>query len=76
MGQETPMYTEVLYGGTTLALMIPSLTDTMAGNYTCSASYAQTTHLSQSVIIETYRKYFALDFALITPDNEVQFPIN
>lgn len=51
-----PMYTEVLPGGQTLALIIPSLTETMAGKYYCSASYASTKQLEMSVEIETYGK--------------------
>ncbi|XP_031621318.1 fasciclin-2 isoform X3 [Contarinia nasturtii] len=49
-----PMYTEMLPGGQLLALIIPSLTETMAGKYYCSASYANTEILETSVDIETY----------------------
>lgn len=54
------MYTEVLPGGQTLALIIPSLTETMAGRYYCSASYANTELLEQSVDIQTYGKLSSL----------------
>lgn len=50
------MYTEVLPGGQTLALFIPSLTETMAGTYSCSAAYANTEQIEKSVRIETYGK--------------------
>lgn len=52
-----PMYTEVLPGGQQLALIIPSLTETMAGTYYCSASYANTELLEASVNIQTYGMY-------------------
>lgn len=53
-GQSSPpMYTEVLPGDQSLALMITSLTEGMAGQYFCSASYANTA-LEISVQIETY----------------------
>lgn len=48
------MYTEVLPGDQSLALLIPSLTDEMAGMYYCFASYASTQQLEISVRIETY----------------------
>lgn len=48
------MYTEMLPGGQLLALIIPSLTETMAGTYYCSASYANTEPLEASVDIQTY----------------------
>lgn len=54
------MYTEMLPGGQTLALLIPSLTQFMAGMYYCSASYANTEHLEASVRIETYGKFFSI----------------
>ncbi|KAG4069565.1 hypothetical protein HA402_006931 [Bradysia odoriphaga] len=54
-GQSTPpMYTEVLPGDQSLALMITSLTEGMAGIYYCSASYANNVPLEISVRIETY----------------------
>lgn len=67
-----PMYTEVLPGGQTLALLIPSLTQFMAGMYYCSASYANTEHLEASVKIETYSKlpfyiYKLVQVVLIRP---------
>uniref|UniRef100_A0A1B0GL92 Putative neural cell adhesion molecule l1 n=1 Tax=Lutzomyia longipalpis TaxID=7200 RepID=A0A1B0GL92_LUTLO len=52
--QPPPMYTEVLPGDLSLALLIPVLTDTMAGTYYCTASYANTELMVQSVRIETY----------------------
>ncbi|XP_059622214.1 fasciclin-2 isoform X3 [Phlebotomus argentipes] len=52
--QPPPMYTEVLPGDQSLALLIPVLTDTMAGTYYCTASYANTELMVQSVRIETY----------------------
>lgn len=52
-----PMYTEILPGGQTLALMIPVLTETMAGRYVCSASYANTKALQMSVDVETFGKW-------------------
>lgn len=57
-GASTPsMYTEVLPGGQLLALIIPSLTETMAGSYYCSASYANTEILEASVDIQTFGKF-------------------
>lgn len=56
-GQSSPpMYTEVLPGDQSLALMITSLTEGMAGMYYCSASYANNVPLEISVKIETYGK--------------------
>lgn len=56
-GQSSPpMYTEVLPGDQSLALMITSLTEGMAGIYYCSASYANNVPLDISVKIETYGK--------------------
>lgn len=56
-GQSSPpMYTEVLPGDQSLALMITSLTEGMAGMYFCSASYANNVPLEISVRIETYGK--------------------
>ena len=49
-----PMYTEVMPGGQLLALIIPSLTETMAGTYYCSGSYANTEPLEASVDIQTF----------------------
>lgn len=58
-GQVKPeMYTEMLPGGQTLALLIPSLTQFMAGMYYCSASYASTEHMETAVRIDTYGKFF------------------
>lgn len=59
-----PMYTEVLPGGQTLALIIPSLTETMAGRYYCSASYANTELLEQSVDIQTYGEFCHSNFSI------------
>lgn len=53
-GFKQPMYTETLPGGQLLALIIPTLTETMAGRYYCSASYASTEMLQASVNIETF----------------------
>lgn len=51
------MYTEMLPGDQSLALIITSLTDGMAGMYWCSASYANTELLEIAVKIETYGNY-------------------
>lgn len=51
------MYTETLPGGQSLALIIPSLQETMAGTYFCSASYAATEMLEAKVTVETYGKF-------------------
>lgn len=57
-GQLAPaMYTEVLPGDQALALLIPSLTEGMAGMYYCSASYANTEQMEIGVRIETYGKF-------------------
>lgn len=56
------MYTEMLPGGQLLALIIPSLTETMAGRYYCSASYANTEPLEGSVDIQTFGKFYSLNF--------------
>lgn len=52
-----PMYSEMLPGGQLLALIIPSLTETMAGTYYCSASYANTEIIESSVDIQTFGKF-------------------
>lgn len=52
------MYTEVLHGGQLLALIIPSLTETMAGTYYCAGSYANTEALEATIDIQTYGKHF------------------
>lgn len=49
-----PMYTEMLPGGQLLALIMQPLTETMAGTYYCSASYANTEQLEASVDIQTF----------------------
>lgn len=49
-----PMYTETLPGDQSLALLITSLTEGMAGMYYCSASYANTEQLEIAVKVETY----------------------
>lgn len=49
------MYTEAL-NSEQLMLVISSLTDTMAGNYYCTASYASTEMLEAKVKVETYGK--------------------
>lgn len=56
-----PMYTEVLPGGQLLALIIPSLTETMAGRYYCSASYANTEILEATVNVETFGMYIFIE---------------
>lgn len=56
------MYTEMLPGGQQLALIIPTLTETMAGTYYCSASYANTEQIEASVDIQTFGKSLRLDF--------------
>ncbi len=48
------MYTETLPGGQSLALIIPSVQETMRGTYFCTASYANTELLEAKVAIETY----------------------
>lgn len=58
------MYTEMLPGGQLLALIIPSLTETMAGSYYCSASYANTEILEASVDIQTFGKFLMNFFFL------------
>lgn len=54
--QAPPMYTEVLPGDQSLALIITSLTEGMAGMYYCGASYANTEQLEIAVKVETYGK--------------------
>jgi len=49
---ETGIHTENMPGG--LALIIPILQERHAGNYTCTANYANTESLSKSVIIRTF----------------------
>lgn len=57
-GAPTPqMYSEMLPGGQLLALIIPSLTEAMAGTYYCSASYANTEIIEGSVDIQTFGKF-------------------
>lgn len=57
----------MLPGGQLLALIIPSLTETMAGTYYCSASYANTELIESSVDIQTFGKFlfFYFGFKLI-----------
>lgn len=64
---ETGIHTEHMPGG--LALIIPMLQERHAGNYTCTANYANTESLSKSVLIRT--------FVAITWEDapEEQFPI-
>lgn len=50
------MYTEMLPGNQMLALIITKVTETMAGQYVCSASYARTEDLRVTVDIQTYGK--------------------
>lgn len=49
-----PMFTEMLPGNQMLALIITQVTETMAGEYICWASYASTENLKASVNIHTY----------------------
>lgn len=49
------MYTEAL-NSEQLMLVISSLTDTMAGYYYCTASYANSEMLEAKVKVETYGK--------------------
>lgn len=56
-GAPTPvLYTEMLPGNQMLALIITSVTDTIAGTYYCEASYARTEQLETKVEIKTYGK--------------------
>lgn len=59
--QAPPMFTEVLPGDQALALLITSLTEGMAGNYYCSASYANTEQLEIAVKVETYGKRIVVE---------------
>jgi hypothetical protein len=49
---EAGIHTEHMPGG--LALIIPTLQERHAGNYTCTAKYANTELLSKSVHIKTF----------------------
>jgi len=49
---ERGIHTEHMPGG--LALIIPILQERHAGNYTCTANYANTESLSKSVLIKTF----------------------
>ena len=49
------IYTEAL-NSEQLMLVISSLTETMAGDYYCSASYATSEMLENKVTVETYGK--------------------
>lgn len=51
---QQPIYTEMLPGNQMLALIIPSLTESMAGEYICLAAYARTEQLEARVNIQTY----------------------
>lgn len=48
------MYVETYSGDQSLALIFNSLTEGMAGEYYCKASYANSEHLISRVTIETY----------------------
>lgn len=50
------MYTEMLPGNQMLALIITQVTETMAGEYICTASYARTESLRARVDLQTYGK--------------------
>lgn len=52
-GAQPVIYTEAL-NSEQLMLVITSLTDTMAGYYFCSASYANSEMLEEKVKVETY----------------------
>lgn len=56
------MYTELLPGDQSLALIINSLTEHMAGTYYCGASYANTEPLEINVKVSTYGKFAKLFF--------------
>lgn len=60
-GAQPVIYTEAL-NSEQLMLVISSLTDTMAGNYFCSASYANSEMLEAKVKVETYGMNDALNF--------------
>jgi hypothetical protein len=47
------VYTEQLPGDLSLALIIRNLRESEAGNYTCSATYANSERLVRTVRIET-----------------------
>jgi hypothetical protein len=49
---EAGIHTEHMPGG--LALIIPMLQERHAGNYTCTAKYANTELLAKSVLIKTF----------------------
>jgi hypothetical protein len=49
---EAGMHTERMPDG--LALIIPKLQERHAGNYTCTAKYANTEELSKTVLIKTF----------------------
>lgn len=53
------MYTEVL-PDSGVTLFITSLTEDMAGNYTCTANYANTEPLSATVTVRTICKLLFL----------------
>lgn len=54
---EAGMHTERMPDG--LALIIPMLQERHAGNYTCTAKYANTEELSKSVLIKTFGESMA-----------------
>lgn len=51
------MHTERMPDG--LALIIPTLEERHAGNYTCTAKYANTEELSKTVLIKTFGESMA-----------------
>lgn len=55
-GAQPVIYTEAL-NSQQLMLVISSLTDTMAGDYFCSASYANSEMLEAKVKVETYGEW-------------------
>ncbi|XP_071441374.1 fasciclin-2 isoform X2 [Hetaerina americana] len=62
------MYTEVMPGGD-LVLIFRSVTERDSGNYTCTATYANTDHIKKSVKIETIMAITFVDAP------EEQYPI-
>nr|CAD7605377.1 unnamed protein product [Timema genevievae] len=63
------MHTMVMPGDNTLALIFPSLLESEAGNYTCTANFASSEKLSKTVQIETIIAVTWLDAP------EEQYPI-
>nr|CAD7265447.1 unnamed protein product [Timema shepardi] len=68
-GPRNQMHTMVMPGDNTLALIFPSLLESEAGNYTCTANFASSEKLSKTVQIETIIAVTWLDAP------EEQYPI-